>query len=105
MMPTRPKTHLQRIYASRPPKPIDASPRPSSSAQGYGRNWRRLRLLVLSEQPVCADCQRAPATEVDHILSKRKGGTDARANLVGLCCSCHSRKTCRDDGAGWKRNP
>lgn len=101
-MPTMPKTHMQRIMDGRP-KRIDASPRPSSSAQGYGRTWQRLRRMVLAGQPVCADCQRAPATEVDHIVSKRKGGTDDRSNLIGLCCSCHSKKTCREDGAGWRR--
>lgn len=101
-MPTKPKTHAQRMADLRP-QPVRYSPRPSSSAQGYGRTWRRLRLMVLREQPVCADCQREPATEVDHLLAKRKGGTDDMANLVGLCKSCHSRKTCREDGAGWKK--
>lgn len=50
-----------------------------------------MRSQVLAEQPICL-CG-APATEVDHIVPLRRGGTDLRSNLVGLCKPCHSRKT------------
>jgi 5-methylcytosine-specific restriction protein A len=33
------------------------------------------------------------ATCVDHIVSKRKGGSDAVENLQPLCSECHQRKT------------
>ena len=78
--------------------------RGSSAAQGYGAAWRKLRGVVLREQPICRACQMAPASEVDHVLPKRDGGTDDRGNLQGLCKPCHSSKTARevytDGGAG-----
>lgn len=100
-MPTRPLTFLQRQRAAKqvPPVRKDEGHRPSAAAQGYGRAWRALRVMVLRDQPMCAHCLRAPATDVDHIVAKAKGGDDSRANLVGLCKSCHSRKTVREDGA------
>jgi len=100
-MPARLPTYLQRLKAARlaPVVHRDQGDRPSAAAQGDGHRWRKLRLLVISEQPICADCQRAASTDVDHIKAKTKGGDDSRENLVGLCHSCHSRKTYREDGA------
>ncbi|MGH8660021.1 MAG: HNH endonuclease [Gammaproteobacteria bacterium] len=71
--------------------------RGSSTTQGYGARWRRLRLLVLARDPVCRICQRAPSTDVDHIIPKRRGGADDPSNLQGLCSSCHARKTALTD--------
>lgn len=71
--------------------------RGSSSARGYNRRWRALRLLVLRESPACVECGE-PATDVDHIVPKRDGGTDERENLQALCHSCHSRKTLAEGG-------
>lgn len=36
------------------------------------------------------------ATDVDHIVTKRNGGTDDQFNLRSLCHACHSRRTLRD---------
>ncbi len=82
----------QRLDAARPPAP----------KRGYGNNWRKMRARVLSKHPWCADPYQAhttpvPATDVDHIISKREGGTDDENNLQGLCHACHSRKTARSD--------
>lgn len=68
--------------------------RGSSSKRGYGAKWRRLRLVVLSEEPYCRACQ-SPAEEVDHIVPKPLG-TDVRDNLQALCKRCHSSKTRRE---------
>lgn len=82
---------------------VDAN-RPSPSKRGYGRRWRRLRDMYLSEHPLCQDPDGVHgsfppvATEVDHILAKKLGGTDDWENLQALCKSCHSRKTAREDG-------
>lgn len=53
--------------------------------------------MVLSEQPLCPECQRVgritPATEVDHI--DNDASNNERSNLVGLCKPHHSEKTAR----------
>lgn len=69
--------------------------RASSSARGYGRRWRKLRILILHRDPICRICKRAPSTDVDHIIPKREGGEDSAQNLQGVCHSCHSHKTGR----------
>lgn len=78
--------------------------RPSAARRGYGHRWRKLRLMVLREEPLCRDPfgahegQPVPATDVDHIMPRERGGTDARENLRPLCKRCHSEKTAREDG-------
>jgi len=47
--------------------------------------------MILARDPLCA-CG-APSTEVDHIVSKAKGGTDEPGNLQGICEPCHKAKT------------
>ncbi|MFA5593217.1 MAG: HNH endonuclease [Micavibrio sp.] len=64
------------------------------------RRWRRLRALVLQEQPLCALCAQAglvkAASVVDHINGDALDND--RSNLQALCASCHARKTAREDG-------
>ncbi len=89
-MPTNLPTYLQRIPCKAPP----SDNRDSASKRGYGRRWRRLRLMVLRRQPMCQwpGCFEA-ATDVDHIVSKRDGGDDSFENLQALCHAPHSQKT------------
>ena len=62
--------------------------------------WRKLRALVLSEQPLCPECQLQNiievATQVHHIDDD--ANNNSRTNLIGLCASHHSRHTARDMG-------
>lgn len=73
----------------------------TSAERGYGAEWRKLRTVVLArDNHLCQECQRngklMPATEVDHVTPKAKGGTDDIANLQGLCSPCHIEKTARE---------
>lgn len=80
--------------------------RGSAHQRGYGATWRKKRRAYLQRNPLCVECLRQgrvkPATDVDHIISRRRGGTDDESNLQALCHSCHSRKTNREDGGGWR---
>lgn len=80
--------------------------RGSSAERGYDARWQRLRKMVLAEEPLCRECLSSgrieAASDVDHIVAKRRGGTDDRENLQGLCGTCHKRKTLaemREDAA------
>lgn len=60
--------------------------------------------MVLADEPICHDPYEqhpgrvVPTTDVDHIISMRRGGDNSRANLQGLCHECHSYKTVIEDG-------
>jgi 5-methylcytosine-specific restriction protein A len=75
--------------------------RVSGAARGYGHAWQRLRRLILARDPICkTDGCGQPSTQVDHVISRRRGGTDDPSNLQGLCRRHHSSKTARTD-SGW----
>lgn len=74
----------------------------SATKRGYGHNWRKLRKIILSQEPICRFCKQqniiTVANEVDHIDgNSRNNHLD---NLRALCKSCHSRRTARDQGFG-----
>ena len=76
----------------------------NSTARGYDRRWRKLRLLVLQEEPLCRMCaeigRTTLATVVDHIKPKRDGGTDERENLQPLCKRCHDSVKAAEERGG-----
>lgn len=81
-------------------------PQLSSSRRGYGAVWRKIRAIVLLEEPWCPGypdgyhgeaCVRT--NSVDHKIAKSKGGTTTRNNLRGLCGACNSRKAVLEEGA------
>ena len=71
--------------------------RGSSASLGYGPKWRRLRAAFLAEHPFCCLCRNGTlATEVDHIIPRKAGGSDDKSNLQSLCKPHHSAKTMRE---------
>jgi 5-methylcytosine-specific restriction enzyme A len=56
--------------------------------------WRRLRAEVLERDAYTCPCG-APATTVDHILPRARGGTDALDNLQAMCGPCNYAKGAR----------
>ena len=84
------------------PRPIDA--RPSSAERGYGAEWRKIRDAYLSQNPLCVACGQI-ATEVDHIVSLKDGGSNDWDNLRSYCKHHHSRRTAHDQPGGFlKKN-
>ena len=71
--------------------------RGSAAAQGYDAKWRRIRGRFLKYHELCVVCG-AVATEVDHIVALKDGGTHEWSNLRAMCKRCHSTKTAREDG-------
>ncbi len=74
--------------------------------RGYGARWEKLRLVVLAGDGfMCRVCMArgrpTPATQVDHIVPKARGGTDDPSNLQAICEDCHKAKT-NDDRTGRK---
>lgn len=75
--------------------------RTSRHDRGYGTAWDKLRLRILKrDKHLCQGClpRPTPATQVDHITPKAKGGTDDEDNLQSLCAPCHEAKTIKDTG-------
>jgi 5-methylcytosine-specific restriction protein A len=91
--PRRERTKQDRAYDER---------RGSAASRGYDWRWQRLRLGVLSEEPLCRSCRAAgrvtAATEVDHIepLERAPERRLERSNLQPLCHACHVAKTAED---------
>jgi 5-methylcytosine-specific restriction endonuclease McrA len=79
--------------------------------------WTRFRRLVMQDCPFCADCQCKASAVADHRIPARLivrvckalglfpfdpwGGFYIRANMQGLCHSCHNKKTRVEDTMDW----
>jgi len=88
----------QHARSRTPRAPLPADERPSPSRRGYGYAWQQRRAAFLKEHPWCmAPGCTERATEVDHIVPLRQGGTSEADNLQTLCKRHHSRKTARYD--------
>jgi len=74
--------------------------RPTAAARGYcSAAWRRTRLAVIArDMGICQLCGLlvTGSPDIDHIVEKCKGGTDALSNLRTCCKACHSKRTARD---------
>jgi len=78
--------------------------RGTAEQRGYGSEWKRLRKLVIKRDKYqCQECRRqgrvTPGQDVDHIVNKAQGGTDALDNLQYLCGPCHKEKTAQESNA------
>lgn len=78
--------------------------RPTYHAWYKTERWRRYRIAYLAKHPWCVACQREQrrtfATEVDHVIPHR-GDVNlfwSESNHQGLCESCHSKKTFKENG-------
>ena len=84
----------------------------------YGTpRWVRFRYPVIQMCPFCYVCKTKPSVVADHNIPARLivavcrelhlfpfdpwGGFYIRANMVGLCHSCHNKKTKTEDEADW----
>jgi 5-methylcytosine-specific restriction enzyme A len=97
-MPNRPRTFAPQRLVRVAGKLAAGGKRPGPRQRGYDAAWQKLALLVRMEEPFCREC--GPPTlsrHVDHIVPRRRGGTNARGNLQALCASCHARKTRRGE--------
>lgn len=75
----------------------------SPASRGYGSRWQKLRSVIMArDKHLCQPClskgRPTPATQVDHIIPKSKGGTDDSDNLRAICTPCHDAKTLQDKG-------
>lgn len=68
------------------------SRRGNSNERGYDYAWQQRRKAHLHDNPWCVMCGQT-ATDVDHIVPVRDGGSSEPGNLQSLCHRCHSRKT------------
>ena len=62
----------------------------------WKKGWAKLRLRALQrDSHLCQLClpRYRPATEVDHIIPRSKGGTNDLGNLMSVCSECHAEKS------------
>lgn len=83
--------------------------RGSAASRGYDAAWRRLRLQVLADEPLCRFCAAkgltVAAVDVDHVqtIADRPDLRLVRSNLRPLCSSCHSIRTQRHEAEKRRR--
>src|SRR3982750_395656 len=65
----------------------------SSDRPRYSRLFFQNRARLMRTHPVCVLCLTAPATQVDHIVNRARGGSDELSNLRPVCFDCHKSKT------------
>ena len=67
--------------------------RDNSYQRGYTRHWRKVRAMVLRDEPLCRRCnqqnQTVAADMVHHI--DEDSSNNSRDNLEPLCSACHRK--------------
>jgi 5-methylcytosine-specific restriction protein A len=93
------------------PRPPIGSERRTDKQFYDSTAWRKCRKAYLGAHPLCVDCERkgklTPATEVHHVTPRKQDDelAFAWANFEGLCKSCHSRKTRRENASTDRHTP
>ena len=104
-MPTMPPTHKPAGVAG-----TRRHGQREQQTKPYDRVWRRLRLAVLSTNPLCAYCEREGRTTlarvVDHIVPVRLAPERRLdpSNLQPLCTRCHVSIKAREERVGSQRS-
>lgn len=74
--------------------------RGTTTEQGYGWEWQKLREAYLRDNTHCVVClaegKLTAARVVDHIVPLRQGGSNDVSNLQALCDQCHNKKRQRE---------
>ena len=73
----------------------------SRHERGYGNDWEKDRKnALLRDEYICQDCKEegiyTRGEEVDHVIPKYLGGTNALSNLRTLCKPHHKIKSLRE---------
>ena len=56
-------------------------------------SYVRMRKYILAREPLCRVCKNEIATQIDHIIRLRDGGTNKIENLQPICKDCHDEKS------------
>jgi 5-methylcytosine-specific restriction protein A len=85
-MPTKPQPKI---------KPKSFNNKPLYDKGEYNTTqWRKLRMIILNDEPICRECKLKAASVIDHIQPIRLGGEFwAMENLQPLCTGCHNSKS------------
>lgn len=68
----------------------------------HSAEWKKIREVVLTNNPFCISCGRAADT-VDHIVAIKNGGSKLSLdNLQSMCNSCHNVKE-NKEGNRWNK--
>lgn len=105
-MPTRPKTHAQRMRDANPHLQPRDNRTLTASQRGYDGRWQKASKSFLGSNPLCLYCTRrgltTPATLVDHNPPHR-GDMKQFWNVATwtpACKECHDFITPKYDGGG-----
>jgi 5-methylcytosine-specific restriction endonuclease McrA len=96
-----------RMASQRPmQQTIDpASSKPSRWGTPMPKGWPKIRAKVMKRDGGRCRLCGAPASSVDHIVARYRGGTDDESNLRAICTRCHNTKTAADARAARQTAP
>lgn len=69
----------------------------------YVRNRPRVFARDQSMCQIGSEGCEVHATQIDHVVNFKAGGTHAISNLQAVCVTCHQRKTQREAAKAWAK--